>query len=272
MKGSLLTKFAIIPSLIIFMVSAQYFLQLRISYMRRDTTFDRSYLDPSETLPIILLGSFRGVLVDFLWIRGLARHDEKKFYELLAINNLIAKLQPHFPAVWIFQSWNMSYNIAHEWESPENKWKWVKAGLKFAEKGALKNPKSGELFFEIGHTYLHKFDSRSFKYADYYRERLMLEEGKDNYEQALFWVKKSLNYSSMFRSRLVMERTVCFILWRAALQAEKDGRMNDALEYVTKSISEWEDYLKRHPDDPDGKARSFLKVINEKKLEIEKQV
>ncbi len=272
MRKFSLSRLTIISLLIISILSGLYLLQSRINHLRRESNQGSLYLDPSETIPMILLGSFRGVLVDFLWIRGIARFEEKKFYELLAINNLIAKLQPQFPSVWIFQAWNMSYNIAYEWESPENKWKWIKTGLEFAEKGALKNPTSGDLFFEIGYMYFHKFDPRKFKYADFYRKQLMEETGKDNYELALHWVRKSLDYSSTLRSKLVIERTVCRILWRASLQAEKEGKLRDAFEYTKASIKEWEDYLERHPDDPDGKAGSSLRAINEKKLQLEQQI
>ncbi len=272
MRKFSLSRLTIISLLIISILSGLYLLQSRINHLRRESNQGSLYLDPSETIPMILLGSFRGVLVDFLWIRGIARFEEKKFYELLAINNLIAKLQPQFPSVWIFQAWNMSYNIAYEWESPENKWKWIKTGLEFAEKGALKNPTSGDLFFEIGYMYFHKFDPRKFKYADFYRKQLMEETGKDNYELALHWVRKSLDYSSTLRSKLVIERTVCRILWRASLQAEKEGKLRDAFEYTKASIKEWEDYLERHPDDPDGKAGSSLEAINKKKLQLEQQI
>ena len=272
MRKSSLSRLTIISSLIISILSGLYLLQSRINHLRRESNQGSLYLDPSETIPMILLGSFRGVLVDFLWIRGIARFEEKKFYELLAINNLIAKLQPQFPSVWIFQAWNMSYNIAHEWESPENKWKWIKAGLEFAEKGAVKNPTSGDLFLEIGYIYFHKFDSVSFKYNDFYRKQLMEETGKDSYEQALYWVRKSLDYSSMFRSKLVIERVVCYILWRASLRAEKEGKLRDAFEYAKASIKEWENYLDRHPEDPDDKAGSSLKTINEKKIQLEQQI
>jgi hypothetical protein len=272
MEKRSLPRSAIISSLIIFVLSGLFFLQYRISSMRVASDSEHIYLDPLEVIPITLLGSFRGVLIDSLWIRGIARHEEKKYYELLAINNLIAKLQPHFPAVWIFQAWNMSYNIAYEWESPENKWRWIKAGLSFAEKGASKNPTSGDLLFEISYLYFHKFDSRSFRYADYYRERLKDETGKDNYEQALYWARKSLNYNSKFRKRIVIERLVCHILWRACLQAEKDGKLKEAWEYAIKSVKEWEAYLEKHPDDPEGIARSFLEKINEKRLQLEQKV
>ena len=271
MKKYSLPKLALIPLIIIFILSGLFFLQYRIDYLRRGPDSNHTNLDPLEVIPNVLLGSFRGVLVDLLWIRGIARHEEKKFYELLAINNMIAKLQPHFPAVWIFQAWNMCYNIAFEWESPENKWRWIKAGLDFAEKGAVRNPTNGDLLFEIGYIYFHKFDSKSFKYADYYRERLEEETGKNSYRQSLYWVKKSLNYNSLLRKRIIIERTVCHILWHASLQAEKDGKQKEAYEYAAESIKEWNAYLERHPDDPGGIAGSFLEKINEKMLELEQE-
>ena len=272
MKKYSLQRLAIVSSLIIFVLSGLYFLQCKINHLRRGADSEYTSFDPLEVIPITLLGSFRGALVDLLWIRGIARHEEKKFYELLAINNVIAKLQPHFTAVWIFQAWNMCYNIAYEWESPENRWRWIKAGLEFAEKGALKNPTNGDLQFEIGYIYFHKFDSRSFTNADYYRERLKEETGRDNFEQALYWVKKSLNYNSMFRKRIVIERTVCHILWGASLQAEKNGKLKDALEYADESIEEWDVYLQKHPEDPGGIARSFIGKINEKRLQLEQKL
>jgi len=271
MKKYSLPKLALIPLIIVFVLSGLFFLQYRIDNLRRGPASNHTNLDPLEVIPNVLLGSFRGVLVDLLWIRGIARHEEKKFYELLAINNMIAKLQPHFPAVWIFQAWNMCYNIAFEWESPENKWRWIKAGLDFAEKGAVRNPTNGDLLFEIGYIYFHKFDSKSFKYADYYREHLEEETGRNSYRQSLYWVKKSLNYNSMLRKRIVIERTVCHILWHASLQAEKYGKQKEAYEYAAESIKEWNAYLERHPDDPGGIAGSFLEKINEKMLELEQE-
>lgn len=272
MKKYSLPRLAIILSLIILVFSGLCFLQCKINHLRRVNGSECSRFDPLEVIPIMFLGSFRGVLVDFLWIRGIARYEEKKYYELLAINNFIAKLQPHFSSVWIFQAWNMCYNIAYEWESPENKWKWIKAGLGFAEKGASKNPTNGDLLFEIGYIYFHKFDSRNFKYADYYRERLKEESGRDNYEHALYWIRKSLNCNSMYRKKIVIERILCHVLWGASLQSEKDGKFKDALKYANKAVEEWDVYLQMHPDDPGEIAGNFIRKINDKRLQLEQKL
>ena len=236
-----------------------------ISYRNNSTATPVNY-SPAETIPLLLSGGFRGIVVDLLWVRALARHEEKKYYELLTINNLISKVQPDFPAVWIFQAWNMAYNIAHEWDSPQNKWKWVSAGLHFAKKGALKNPRSGDLFFELGFMYAHLFDQRYFKYATFNREQLKKEEGGDNYEAALFWMRKSVVNAPKLRNIAAIERTICHTLWKAALCAEEEGNFGNALEYVETAIKEWKEYDEKYPEDALVEVRTFIKKLEEKKM------
>lgn len=221
--------------------------------------------DPTESIPLLLLGGFRGIAVDFLWARAIARHEEKKYYELLTVNNLIAKLQPNFPAVWIFQAWNMAYNIANEWDAPQNKWKWIYTGLNFAKKGAVKNPENGDLFFELGYMYFHLFDQRVFKYATYYREQLKKDAGEDNYEESLYWLRLSLLHTPKLRNTLAIERTICHALWHAALCAEREGNIDRALQYTESAMQEWERYRASHPEDASTKVNELIHTMEKKR-------
>lgn len=211
------------------------------------------------------MGGFRGIAVDFLWARAIARHEEKKYYELLAVNNLIAKLQPNFPAVWIFQAWNMAYNIVSEWDAPQNKWKWISTGLNFAKKGAVKNPDSGDLFFELGYMYFHLFDQRFFPYASYYREQLKTELGEDNYEESLYWLRQSLVHKQKLRNTLAVERTIGHVLWRAALCFETEGDIDKALHYAESAVEEWNGYQMNHPEDVSINVEELIRIMKEKK-------
>ncbi|GJQ58531.1 MAG: hypothetical protein SCALA701_13320 [Candidatus Scalindua sp.] len=165
----------------------------------------------------------------------------------------------------------MCYNIAHEWDSPEDKWNWISAGLEFAEKGAEKNPTSGELFFEIGYIYFHKFDTKAIEFSDYYRKRLKEDKDKDNYEQALYWVRKSLQYGLTSHNRLAVERTLCYILWKAALRTEREGNLTIALDYATRSLNEWNKYIARNPEDLIEKTEEMIKTITNKILQLKQQ-
>jgi len=207
--------------------------------------------DPAEIVPILVLGGFRGVAVDMLWIRAMARQQDRQFYELLTIFDVISKLQPNFPTVWIFQGWNMAYNIAVEWEAKEDKWKWIRKGLAFTERGFLRNPQSGDLCFDLGYMYFHKFYRVIFHNADYYRRMLKKERGVDNYEEALKWMRRALDHRTLhMRAREVIERSICHVLRRASERVEKEGDDKKALQYARESFKAWMAYLKEYPEDP----------------------
>lgn len=244
---------------------ALFFVNVYIVSLHDTTTTPLFQYDPAESVPLLLMGGLRGIAVDFLWARAITRHDEKKYYELLTINNLIAKLQPNFPAVWIFQSWNMAYNISREWDSPQYKWKWIYAGLEFAKKGAVKNPNNGDLFFELGYMYVHLFNEQYFKYAGYYRTQLKEKDGEDNYELAIQWFRKSLQHSIEIHNRLSIERTICHTLWYASLCAEKEGNFDKALNYVEAALQEWNMYRTHHPDDTKTNVSEFISTLEKKK-------
>ena len=69
--------------------------------------------------------------------------------------------------------------------------------------------------------YLHLFDQRFFKYAEYYREQLKQEDGEDNYEASLYWLRRSLLHGAKLHNVLAIERTICHALWYASLCAER---------------------------------------------------
>src|SRR5207237_8012025 len=70
--------------------------------------------------------------------------------------DLITKLQPHFLSVWTFQGWNLAYNVSVEWDAPEDKYDWIKKGIKFLQEGVSKNSKSPDLIWDTAWTYYHK--------------------------------------------------------------------------------------------------------------------
>ncbi len=250
---------------LVVLLCAIFFVNAGITSLRGTAATSVFRYNPTESIPLLLMGGLRGIAVDFLWARAIARNEEKKYYELLTINNLIAKLQPNFPAVWIFQAWNMAYNIAHEWDAPQNKWKWIHNGLNFAKKGAMKNPDSGDLFFELGYMYLHLFDERFFKHAAYFREQLQKEDGEDNYEASLYWLRRSLLNDPKLHNILAIERTVCHVLWYAALCAEKGGDTEKALKYADLAINEWDTYRRNHPEDTSANVSEFISMLEKKK-------
>ncbi len=70
--------------------------------------------------------------------------------------DLITKLQPHFLSIWTFQGWNLAYNVSVEWDAPEDKYEWIKQGIKFVQEGVKKNTRSPDLIWDTAWFYYHK--------------------------------------------------------------------------------------------------------------------
>src|SRR5207245_1204163 len=110
----------------------------------------------SFMLKLALLGGARGIAANVLWTRAIDLQKVQEWDRLKATVDLITKLQPHFLAVWTFQSWNLAYNVSVEWDAPEDKYEWIKQGIKFVQEGVEKNVKSPDLIWDAASIYYHK--------------------------------------------------------------------------------------------------------------------
>ena len=55
-----------------------------------------------------VLGGFRGLIANALWIRATQLQEDDKYFEMVQLADWITKLEPHFVQVWLVQSWNMA--------------------------------------------------------------------------------------------------------------------------------------------------------------------
>jgi len=110
----------------------------------------------SFVLKLFLLGGFRGMAANVLWTRAIDFQKVQEWDRLKVTVDMITKLQPHFLAIWTFQSWNLTYNVSVEWDAPEDKYEWIKRGIKFVQDGVSKNKKSPDLIWDTAWYYYHK--------------------------------------------------------------------------------------------------------------------
>ncbi|MEM9081988.1 MAG: hypothetical protein AAGB34_00210 [Planctomycetota bacterium] len=132
--------------------------------------------DPPEVGVAIALGAFRGLFVNYLWMRANSLKEEGKFYEAIELSNLITRLQPRFPRVWAFHAWNMSYNISVATETREERWQWVKAGIDLIRsEGIPANPNDILLHKELAWIFFHKIGGFADDANRYYKKELAQE-------------------------------------------------------------------------------------------------
>jgi hypothetical protein len=131
---------------------------------------------PVEQSIGIALGAFRGIFVNFLWIRANDMKEAGKYFDAIQLASTITKLQPRFPRVWVFHAWNMAYNISVTTETPEERWAWVNAGINLLrDKGILANPNDMLIHKELAWIFLHKIGGFTDDANNYYKRKLAQE-------------------------------------------------------------------------------------------------
>lgn len=209
-------------------------LQLVINTMRERIVPTRNvYLavTPGEFAGTLLLGGFRAVAVDVLWIRVDRLQREGDYFEIVALSDMIAKLQPHDRMVWEFISWNRAYNISAEYpNSREDRWKWVRSGIEKNLEGIRRLPGNWKLYKHLAFMLSHKC-------ADYEEETLR-DFGMDNDTMARIYYRKALRLNP--DAPLYIRRAIIHTY-------EKQGRFERALELYRR-------HLKTYPHDPIAKV------------------
>jgi hypothetical protein len=119
--------------------------------------------DPLENAPPLIafthiaLGGFRGIAADLLWLRAIEMQDRGQFIELVTLADWITKLQPRMPGIWVFQSWNLAFNVSVMFERPEDRWRWVQHGVRLLRDEGLRYcPGQPRLYEELVWLYFFK--------------------------------------------------------------------------------------------------------------------
>lgn len=188
----------------------------RIERIRRDPEYRLSEetlasptdVDTTGSIAILVLGGFRGVAANLLWSQALdIQKNKKDWNKLESVVQSIIKLQPHFVQVWTFQSWNLAWNVMAEWDAVEDKYYWIKRGIKFARRGTQVNEHSPYLRWWTGWAYFHRIgkSDEAVLFRRLYREDRHPEidaqgreqppfnaEGQDNYQSAHDWFTRAV--------------------------------------------------------------------------------
>ncbi|MFN0198061.1 MAG: hypothetical protein ACKVT0_15045 [Planctomycetaceae bacterium] len=131
----------------------------KLSKLRTEHRLGESSLgqvDPaSSTMNLLLLG-LRGVATNLLWMEADKQKDTKNWAQLRTTVDSIILLQPHYPKVWIYQGWNLAYNVSVEWDAVADRYFWVKEGIKFLIKGSARNEDHPELLWHTGNFFGQK--------------------------------------------------------------------------------------------------------------------
>src|SRR5438067_10258327 len=102
-----------------------------------------------SALRLTLLGS-RGLVVCSLWVAATEKQKKHEWNELELIVDSLTKLQPHFITPWLFQSWNLAFNVSVESDRIADKYFYITRGVQLLARGERQNRNQPNLRREIG--------------------------------------------------------------------------------------------------------------------------
>jgi hypothetical protein len=102
-----------------------------------------------------LIGS-RGLATCVLWDAAIEKQKKQQWNELEVLVNALTKLQPHFITPWLFQSWNLSYNVSVMADRVNDKYFYIARGIELLGRGERQNRDHPDLRFSIGFYTQHK--------------------------------------------------------------------------------------------------------------------
>ncbi|MDX9868382.1 MAG: hypothetical protein RBT78_10685 [Kiritimatiellia bacterium] len=149
----------------------------RLAGQRRES-MPETYAGPAERPPPALtfilagLGGFRGIAAEALWFRVNRLQEEGRFLELVQLSDWITRLDPHAADAWIYNAWNLAYNVSILMAREEDRLRWVRNGLTLLRDEALRfNPREARLYRELAWLYQNKIgDSLDSAHLTYKRD------------------------------------------------------------------------------------------------------
>ena len=107
---------------------------------------------------LILTGS-RGLAVSALWLSAIDKQKEQEWNELDVAIKSITTLQPHFYSSWLFQSWNLAYNVSVEMDRLNDMYFYIARGISVIAEGEALNRNNPDLRYNAAFYYQNKFGS-----------------------------------------------------------------------------------------------------------------
>jgi hypothetical protein len=108
-----------------------------------------------SALRLMTLGS-SGLLEVVLWSQAQDLQMRNEWNDLEMIVNSVTKLQPHFITPWLFQSWNLAYNVSVESDRIRDKYFYIARGIQLLAEGERQNRGNPDMRYYIGFYNQHK--------------------------------------------------------------------------------------------------------------------
>jgi hypothetical protein len=109
----------------------------------------------SSAVRLVTMG-LRGVATCWTMTNAMEAQKKNQWNQLELHVRTLVKLQPHFITPWIFQSWNLSYNVSVESDRVSDKYFYITRGICLLAEGERQNRDNPDMRWSIGFFLQHK--------------------------------------------------------------------------------------------------------------------
>jgi hypothetical protein len=99
----------------------------------------------------------RGVVVTGLWWAAIQQQKRNEYQEFEIYVRAVTRMQPNFVTPWIYQSWNIAYNVSVENDRLNDAYFYIARGIELLAEGERLNKKSPDMRYQIAFYYQNKF-------------------------------------------------------------------------------------------------------------------
>jgi len=165
----------ILIGFVVFLFIAVLPLQQAINYNRvTEEIIEEMVIMPGEFVTNFVIGGFRGVAADILWVEIDELWHSGRWFEIIPLLRAITWMQPNFIEAWELGGWHLAYNLyAYAKEMPDKE-RYIEEGIRFLKEGLVKNRNVYNLYFNLGWLCYHKLNNydegiKYFKAATRYK-------------------------------------------------------------------------------------------------------
>jgi hypothetical protein len=117
----------------------------------------------------VALTGTRGLAVTVLWRAAIEKQKRNEFHDLETYVRLVTRLQPNFVTPWIFQSWNLAYNVSVENERMNDMYFYISRGIELLAEGEKIN--NSRVLLSNGEKVIVGSPDMRFQTAFYYQNK-----------------------------------------------------------------------------------------------------
>ncbi|MSR32079.1 MAG: hypothetical protein EXR99_11285 [Gemmataceae bacterium] len=158
-KHALQRKIAYMASILVLFTLAWFWRHYQVDVQASDLAIrevNRGDVELSGSVVRLTLTGSRGLATCALWMAAIDKQKKNQWNELELLVRSLTKLQPYFITPWLFQSWNLAYNVSVESDRIRDKYFYISRGIELLAEGEKQNRNHPDLRFNIGFYNQHK--------------------------------------------------------------------------------------------------------------------